>query len=94
MYTYMLDKKLGSIKVPDSIHCRDVKCHCAEHSQMCDSLVLDIMSSIIETSQTCIPLSMKSLPGWKENVAPLKSDSLFWHSVWISAGRPASGALY
>ena len=35
----------------------------------------------------------QALPGWKETILPLKSDSLFWHSVWISAGRPA-GALH
>ena len=58
----------------------------------------------METSYTCIPLTGRSsatgqkqsqpLPGWKEFVAPLKKDSLFWHSVWLSAGRQTSGALY
>ena len=28
------------------------------------------------------------LPGWKENLAPLKSDSQFWHAVWHSVGMP------
>ena len=37
---------------------------------------------------------MHPLPGWNEHVAPYKKDSLFWHSVWVSAGRPASGSLY
>ena len=58
---------------------------------------------MIETSYTCIPLSgsnrskqsnYQPLPGWKKHIAPLKTDSLFWHSVWISAGRPATGSLY
>ena len=34
------------------------------------------------------------IPGWKEIVSPSKQDSLFWHSVWLSAGRPRTGALY
>ena len=57
----------------------------------------------VETSHQCIPLSAKSnsagkkptnLPGWNENVAPAKKDALFWHSVWMSAGRPNQGELY
>ena len=36
----------------------------------------------------------ENLPGCKENVAPAKKDALFWHSVWMSAGRPTSGGLY
>ena len=34
------------------------------------------------------------LPGWNEEVEPKKKDSLLWHSVWLSAGRPSSGNLY
>ena len=34
------------------------------------------------------------LPGWNENVAPAKKDALFWHSVWMSLGRPKAGGLY
>ena len=36
----------------------------------------------------------ENLPGWKENVAPAKKDALFWHGVWMSADRPATGELY
>ena len=61
----------------------------------------------MESSYQCIPLTARSrqgsrstkavgqaLPGWNEFVAPLKSDSLFWHSIWLSAGRPNSGTLF
>ena len=34
------------------------------------------------------------MPGWREVVSPLQKDSVFWHSVWQSAGRPANGELY
>ena len=62
------------------------------------------MCAVMEATHACIPLSAGtsfsgkqkscSLPGWKENVKPAKSDSLFWHSVSLSAGRPPSGALH
>ena len=34
------------------------------------------------------------MPGWREEVAPYREASLFWHSVWRSAGRPAAGELF
>ena len=64
---------------------------------------MDVMCAVLETSHQCIPLSAKncsgskktaSLPGWKKNVAPAKEDALFWHSVWLNAGRPNRGELY
>ena len=76
------------------------------HIEERDKHVLDILCSAIETSYECIPLSAKQgpgrkpgtstqpLPGWNEKIAPLKTDSRFWHSVWISAGRPTVGSLY
>ena len=103
-YTSVLDQKLKDVDVPQSIFCADVKCQCEAHTRERDNLVLDILCSVVETSYTCIPLTGRSsatgqkqsqpLPGWKEFVAPLKKDSLFWHSVWLSAGRQTSGALY
>ena len=32
--------------------------------------------------------------GWKEQVAPERKASLFWHSVWLSAGRPNQDQLF
>ena len=105
-YTTTLDLRLKDINVPGSIHCTDVSCQCPEHTRERDMHVIDILCTVIETSHSCIPLSPKGksgqkhqhmrqpLPGWKENVAPKKKDSLFWHSIWISAGRPSSGSLY
>ena len=102
-FTDLLDLKLKDLVIPDSLACMDVSCQCEDHSQDRDRHLIDILCSIVETSYECIPLTAKgksgkgvsqSLPGWKETVAPLKRDSLFWHSVWISAGRPTTGALH
>ena len=103
-YTVLLEEKLGDLELPGSILCADVHCSNESHSHDRDTFLLDIMSSVIECSHACIPLSkggksasgdpskncpvQRALPGWKEDIAPLRSDSLFWHSVWISAGRP------
>ena len=33
-------------------------------------------------------------PFWNEELDRLKSDSIFWHNMWQSAGRPSSGVLH
>ena len=102
-YTILLHQKLTNLTAPPSLTCSDVNCQLEEHTRERDSHVVDIMCAIMEASYECIPLSGKpssgkkkggNLPGWNENVAPAKSDALFWHAVWLSAGRPPSGALH
>ena len=103
-YTANLDTKLRELVVPDSLDCRDVNCSCVQHSDERDKHIIDILCATIETSYSCIPLSspkpsqtkneIHCLPGWKEIVAPLKQDSLFWHSIWKDAGSPQSGGLH
>ena len=102
-YTYLLEQKLATIPLPASLSSDSPCCRLEDHSINHDSHVMDIMCAILETSHQCIPLSAKSspggmrnrnLPGWNENVAPVKKDALFWHSVWMSAGRPNQGELY
>ena len=66
--------------------------------------MLDILCAMVETIYECIPLTTRVaskegkcgrqfLPGWKDTIAPLKIDSIFWHSVWISAGRPVGAPV-
>ena len=106
LYCNLLQEKLCDLTTPPSLLCRDPTCQNISHTEERDKHVLDILCSAIETSYECIPLtarqgpgrkpgtSTQPLPGWKEKIAPLKTDSRFWHSVWISAGRPTSGSLY
>ena len=108
-YAAVLAEKLDQLDKPASLRCTNVHCDHPDRGEERYSHVLDIMCSVIETSYECIPLTSKlkqktdpssncpvtqSLPGWKENVLPLREDSLFWHSVWISAGKPQKGQLH
>ena len=34
------------------------------------------------------------MPGFSEFVKPFREDSLFWHSIWVSAGRPLNCQLH
>ena len=95
--------------VPETLLCENVHCENEQHCLDRDSLVLDIMSSVIETSHNTIPMSQggkgrKSdptkkcpvenvIPGWSEAVAPYKNDAAFWHFLWREAGRPDRGEV-
>jgi hypothetical protein len=97
---------MSELAVPESLCCDNATCENQLHSDQRDKHVIDILCTIIETSQQCIPLFSRQgpgkeasagsqpLPGWKRQVAPLKNDSPFWHSVWLSAERPNKGALH
>ena len=101
-YTALLNEKLLELVPPESLYCCDVTCQCTDHSDDRDKYVLDIMCAVMEASHECIPLSSKpsssggrkSLPGWREHVLPAKKDALFWHSVWLSSGRPTECGLF
>ena len=92
--------KLQHIRVPESINCTDVLCNNASHSHDRDLFVIEILEKLTEASMECIPLTKKKpvkvqqLPGWNENVRPLKQESLFWHATWVSAKRPKSGGVF
>ena len=106
LYQELLVENLAQIDIPDSIHCSKVTCDNRSHVEERDKFLLDTLSCLIETSYQCIPLTAKPrnklglrtssepLPGWNENIAPLKRDSIFWHSVWLSAGKPPTGSLH
>ena len=105
-YTEELDCRMQDILVPESVHCLDTECSDPSHSSERDSMVLDILVSIIEVSHSEIPMvggrTVKtgsrdkpgSIPGWKEEVEPFQSAARLWHSVWSSADRPHTGALH
>ena len=102
-YRCDLARRLEEVRVPACLECTDLQCREEEHSAARDSMVLDIMSAVIEASHATIPMvggrqgaarrDCGSMPGWREEVAPYRDASVFWHSVWRSAGRPAAGEL-
>ena len=103
-YANILDQKLSELCLPSTLDCDKVDCCNEQHSIDRDSYVLDVLFKVIETSFECIPVTNKlsdsqktkveKLNGWKENVLPLKNDSLFWHSIWLSLGKPSSGGVF
>ena len=107
-YTQLLHDKLGRLDTPACLNCQDVHCQHENHSEVRDGHMLDILTAIIESSHSAIPMSgkppvvnpdkncpvNKAIPGWEENIKPQRDSSLFWHAVWISAARPNNGVLH
>ena len=54
-YTEGLQAKLQAVHVPHSLHCQDVHCRNAAHTEERDSLVLDMLCAVVETSYTALP---------------------------------------
>ena len=98
-----MNSKLNDLSIPDAYSCQNVMCKSTQHCQDRDSHLLDIMTKLIESSFECVlvskppklnPTKTIKLPNWKKNVQPFKKDSLFWHSIWLSMGKPNKGPVY
>ena len=101
MYECHLDNLLRNIEVPNSIlYCTDVHCDNPQHKIDIDLYSIKIMDSISTAVDSNIPCNNPGIPrrtpvpGWNQYVKPFRDDSLFWHSVWVSAGRPQNTVLH
>ena len=97
-------RKLSNMKVPvDAFACRNIHCEDPEHKLQIDTFVEEILELLNEAGQEALPLSKpslkgnskrKKLAGWKEFVEPFQESARFWHSIWISAGKPINTELH
>jgi len=93
-----LDKQLINIEMyAEALYCKDFMC--TQHRKYLESFHDEIISCCINASK-CIPAkngvklsSRKPVAGWKEHVAPYKSEALYWHYMWKQIGSPNSGYL-
>lgn len=96
-YKNCLDTLLDGMQLPtDVIHCDDVNCKCDTHVSQINDLCASLIDACLKAGNECFPKvspAGKRLPGWNEHVEPLRQDSLFWHAVWTSSGRPPTGEL-
>lgn len=107
-YKSHLLQLITNLSVPtNALNCRDVHCKHIQHKIDIDVYATSIMDCISFAVESNIPHtaprpnvannnhnSRGNLPGWSENVKSSRDDSLFWHSIWISAGRPLNCELH
>ena len=99
----MLDNRLRSLNIPSSIeNCNNVNCTQSSHHDDTDLFLVKILQSMKTTAKECLPYSMNKsqkskkapIANWREEIQPFKDKAMFWHSIWISAGRPLNTELH
>jgi len=93
---------LDSISIPDCVKC--VKTSCTQHNEQIEDYCLEVLEAIEKSAKTSLPATTTSssktknkrhnIPGFNEFVRPLKEESIFYHSLWLSAGKPKDGQLF
>ena len=101
-YEVRLTEQLDHLAVPACVQCTDVHCSSHEHALDMEQYTMDILEAIETVSEDTLPVRggscksryIKSTAGWSEYVQPYQDESKFWHSLWVSAGKPNAGGLY
>ena len=102
-YKEELHYLLSDISIPEDLHeCRNVHCHNPNHISKIDDLVTSVLHSVDRAAWNNLSRPVtgsgtkqkKAIPGWSHLVQPFKEKSLFWHNVWLSAGRPLNTELH
>ena len=99
-YTSSLHERLQTVQCPGSLlYCQDPLCEDSSHTEQRDSVMLDLLMAVVETSYTSLPLTGRAgsgrnqggrdiIPGWTTDVKPLCVESNFCYCAWLAAGKP------
>ncbi|ELU17989.1 hypothetical protein CAPTEDRAFT_190211 [Capitella teleta] len=92
-YQLRLKELLREVDIPfDVFSCRPFECVCEDHGRMIEQYYSDVMSAMIRASKECNPSrSKKKAAGWSTYVSHHQEESIFWHKIWLSSGRPRAG---
>jgi len=89
--------ELSNVAVPvDCFSCYDELCTCSAHREALNIYYQDIVNALeTAANKTIVRLPCSALKVfWTSELDSLKQDSIFWHNVWKSAGRPGSGVIH
>ena len=86
----------------NSDFCHDVHCKDECHVDECGKVLVDVLDSTKLSAASCLPSpSNRKCPTkkttifrWNEDVQTFKDKAMFWHSIWLSAGRPVNTVLH
>ena len=96
-YRDNLSSNLKSISMPYSVLlCHDMKCKDCQHYDAINQYLNDTTEACLSAGHSNIPYSSSPInsgriPGWSEEVEPLRQKSMFWHQIWNNCGRPHTG---
>jgi len=98
-YRNYLSYQLSYLSLPvDVLSCHDQMCANLDHNTAINSYANDIMNACITAANNSLPLTgpynkEHRVPGWTEQVEPVRAKSILWHNIWSECGRPRSGAV-
>ena len=98
-YCGAVSENLSQLDLPtDAIACHNPGCCDASHYAALRWYVAGITWACDDACKNTIPVTRCKkrsgrIAGWSEHVKPLKEKSMFWHKLWLSCGRPRSGAV-
>ena len=102
-YTAALHERLQAVQCSGSLLlCQDPQCKDSSHTEQKDSMVLDLLMAVAETSYPSLPLTGRAgsgrdrdsrdiIPGWNEEVKPRRLKANFFYRTWLAAGKPRHG---
>lgn len=100
-YNNHLETLLQNIVIPwEAINCADLHCVHDQHIIDIDEYSACVMDAVSVSVESNIPQTNYNaerrtpIPGWTEFIKPFRDDSIFWHSIWVSAGRPQNNVLH
>ena len=99
-YTTDLSEMLQNIIIPiEAISCNNLKCSCRDHITCIDQYVVEVTSAISDAVARNIPMTNHQmreglLVGWNDMVKPYQTEAKFWHSVWLSYGKPQNNQVH
>ena len=101
-YQTTLEQHLKNLECPSGAkHCKNVHCQSENHQTQIDEFLKDLLESINSAAVNCLPSASNitkntktRFSSWKEYVQPFKDTAMFWHSIWLSAGRPLNTELH
>ena len=96
-YHHIMNQSLAGINgLEDLMPCNDMFCSIDIDRKQISECCIKLVHICIDTGEKSLPLCSpckKLKANWSELIQPHKECSLFWHSLWINAGKPTYGVL-
>ena len=98
-YRRDLKNSLDNIAPNGGILCNDPTCSNVDHHNDLDNFCELVINSIDTAVINNIPsardnVNSSVVPGWSLHVKKYRDDAIFWHSIWVSLGRPLNNEIH
>ena len=98
-YRNDLKNILDNVSLNTGLKCENLNCDDPNHLKDLDNF-FNILTDAIDLSvNKNIPFSgppscNNVIPGWNDEVRPFRESARFWHSIWVSCGKPLNCEVF